>query len=80
MKRPLDGKGEPPMTEPVIRECLFITGGAVEVAEGTVRLIFWVEAPNMGGEMRERRIVARLAMGKRTARNVYGSLEDMLDD
>jgi hypothetical protein len=54
---------EPPLTEPVIVPCLYVTGFAVEASEaGAVRLVGTVALPRIGGEMDERRIVVRCAM------------------
>lgn len=78
LKSTLDGKQPPSLTEPVIRECLYMTGGAIDVSEGTVRLVAWVEAPDLGGQTTERRIVARLAMTKRTARAMVGQITEYL--
>lgn len=79
-KRVTNGAAEPALTEPVKRDCLFVTGGAFEVAQGTIRLVMWSEMPDLGGESRERRIVARVAMAKRTAREVCALLSDALDE
>jgi hypothetical protein len=80
LKRSLDGTEEAPMTEPVIVPCLFITGMAFEVSHGSVRIVAWCEMPDLGGEMRERRVVARLAMAKRSARHMHALLDEMLED
>lgn len=73
-----DAQNSPPLTEPVTCPCLFITGGAFEVSEGSIRLVAWVEMPDLGGEMRERRIVARLAMTKITGHDVLAALSEAL--
>lgn len=52
----------PPLTEPVIIPCLYVTGLAVEVTRHAVRLVGFVELPDLGGETHERRIAGRLAM------------------
>lgn len=74
----IDGQPEPPLTEPVPCPCLFVTGGAFEISDGSIRLVAWVEMPNLGGEMRERRIVARLAMSQATGLDVLAALSDIL--
>jgi hypothetical protein len=56
------------LTEPVIVPCLFVTGWGIEIADGSVRIIGWVDLPYLGGQTRERRIVARFAMSDGTAR------------
>jgi hypothetical protein len=57
------------ITEPVIVKSAFITGGAFEITESTVRWIGWEEIPRVDGdEMAERRIMARVVMTNNTAR------------
>ncbi len=73
-----DEAGDPPLTEPVTCPCLFITGGAFEVSEGSIRLVAWVEMPHLGGETRERRIVTRIAMTKVTGGDLNASLSAIL--
>jgi hypothetical protein len=53
-------------------------GGAFEISEGSLRLVAWVEVPNLGGETRERRIVARLAMPRITGDDVLTALSQVL--
>jgi hypothetical protein len=43
---PLDD-AEPPLTEPIIVNCAFITGCAVEAEDYTVRIVAWERT--MGG-------------------------------
>lgn len=69
---------DPPLTEPTICPCLFITGGAFEISEGSIRLVAWVEMPDLGGQTRERRIVARIAMTKLTGGDLNASLSEIL--
>jgi len=55
--------GDAVLTEPELVPCLYSTGAAVEAGESTVRFVFWVQLPDLGGsEMEERRIQARLAL------------------
>jgi hypothetical protein len=69
---------ETPLTEPVTCSCLFITGGAFEVSDGSIRLVAWVEMPSLNGQKRERRIVARLAMSDITGGDLNASLSEIL--
>lgn len=68
------------LTEPIIRDCMFVTGGAWEVSHGSVRWVGWVELPDLGDLVKEKRIVARLAMAPNTARQQMGQLEKLLDE
>lgn len=63
-----------PVTEPVIVNSVFITGGAIEVTDSCVRIVGWEQQPAMSGEMVERRIVARLAMSNGVAREIVAAL------
>jgi hypothetical protein len=60
------GAEEPPLTEPVTVQCLYVTGIAIEVSRQVARLIGWVSLPDLGGQTTERRIVVRLAMALTT--------------
>ena len=64
----------PPLTEPEIVPCLFITGGAIEAGESTLRLVGWVQLPALGGETEERRIQVRLAMPLGAAMTLHRDL------
>lgn len=61
---------EPPLTEPLIVPCLFVTGAAIERTQHVVRLVGWLTTLDLGGEAQERRIVARCAMAIDTARKL----------
>lgn len=65
---------QPPLTEPEIVPCLFVTGLAIEIADSVVRLVGWVTLPSLGGETEERRIVMRVAMSNTQARNFQSIL------
>ena len=70
----------PPITEPVIVDCLYSTGASVERVPHAVSMTFWVHTPEIGtdddgeyeaaftGDSGERGIVARLAMPLDVAR------------
>jgi len=62
---------EPQLTEPTVVQDVFITGAAVEVADGYVRVVGWTQLPTVSGQMPERRI---------STRNVYPNavFEDMV--
>lgn len=55
-------EASPVLTEPVIIPCVYLTGASVEVSRHAVRLIGWVDLPDLGGETTERRIQVRAAM------------------
>ena len=70
----------PVITEPQIINSVFATGGAFEITATTVRMIFWEESMRLGdGAEFERRIVAKLAMSKSTARQYIELLSGALD-
>lgn len=68
------------LTEPVIIPCIFITGGSWEISQGSVRLVGWTEMPDLGDLQKEKRISVRIAMTRRTAREIAGPLLDGLGD
>lgn len=53
---------EPPLTEPIVISCVYVTGTAIDLSEHVVRIVGWVHVPNIGGEAEERRITVRFAM------------------
>lgn len=57
-----DGADQPPLTEPVIIPCLFISGGEIEFGEGVIRFVGWTQMPALGGQTEERRIEVRFAI------------------
>lgn len=59
-----DGHGETPkLTEPEPLPSLFVTGFAIQVVEeNIVRVLFWTELPEIGGQEHQARLQARLAM------------------
>jgi hypothetical protein len=62
----------PVITEPALVTTAFTTGGAIEITASTVRVIFWEESADLGGcAEQERRIVAKIAMSKRTAEQFF---------
>jgi hypothetical protein len=65
----------PPLTEPEIVQCLYVTGIGIEIADSVVRFVGWVSLPTLGGEMDERRIVMRCAMSNTQARNFSAVLK-----
>jgi hypothetical protein len=68
-----------PLTEPVMVDCLYVTGTAIESDEHVVRIVGWVEMPHlMGSETEERRIVVRVAMAAPTARDLCDDLKGRL--
>lgn len=69
---------EPVLTEPVIIPCVYLTGAAVEVSRHSVRLIGWVDLPDLGGETTERRIQVRAAMTVGAARVLRDDLVKVL--
>jgi len=72
-----DGRLLIPLTEPIIRPCVFITGWGVEISD-SVRLIGWCELPDLGGETRERRIEIRAAMTNPVGRELERKLNRLL--
>lgn len=64
----------PPLTEPEVIPCVFLTGGAIEAGESTVRFVGWVQLPMLGGETEERRIQVRFAMPVDNATALYRAL------
>ena len=81
----------PPITEPVIVDCMYSTGATVERIPHAVHFVFWVHTPeirNDDGEYEaeyiedtgERRIVARLAMPVDAARVFAKSIVRALRD
>jgi hypothetical protein len=71
-------KEEPPFTEPVIIDCVYVNGIEVDAEDDVVRLTGWTNLPDLGGEMAERRIVSRLALAARAARDLRRKLNDRL--
>jgi hypothetical protein len=69
-----DHADTPPLTEPVIVQCLFCTGVDVQHTENFTRLIGWVELPAPGYDFGERRVVARLVMPPNVARSLSRDL------
>lgn len=69
---------EPPLTEPLIVPCLYVTGAAVERADHAVRIVGWVHLPVLGGETDERRIVIRFAMPIDSARKLSHALASIM--
>lgn len=69
---------DPPLTEPRVVDCLFVTGTAIEISPHTVRIIGWVQLPMLGGEMDERRIVVRFAMPRDAAELLRDDLVGLL--
>lgn len=70
---------QPPLTESVPVPCLFVTGLALEFTRHTVRVIGWVQLPNLGGEMDERRIVTRFVMPLDVARQLRDDMNKTMD-
>lgn len=70
-------RNDVPLTEPEIVPCLFVTGNAVDTSTGCIRLIAWSHMPALGGEMEERRIVARIAMSEAIAHELYSQLHNI---
>ena len=75
-----DKISEPPLNEPLIVPCLFVTGAAVERTQHVVRLVGWLATPDFGGETRERRIVVRIALpldaARKLAREMGGAVRE----
>lgn len=69
-----DGDNEPSLTEPVAIPDTFLTGAYVEVGDDFVRIVAWSQLPQLGGEMNERRIVARIVMPKAVGRDIATQL------
>jgi hypothetical protein len=63
-----DHSDQPPLTEPVMIQCLFCTGIEVEATDHFSRLTGWVELPAMGSGNPERRIMVRVVMPPEVAR------------
>lgn len=75
----MDAEATGVLTEPIPVPCLFVTGWDIETSrDGSVRLIGWVDLPYLGGQTRERRIVARYAMSDSIAREMMAKLRRKL--
>ena len=71
--------GETPLNEPVVITCVYITGAAVEATPNILRLVGWVELPELtGSEMIERRVAVRFAMPISAANKLQKDLHDVL--
>lgn len=63
--------GTPKLTEPEPLPSLFVTGYAIQVVEeNIIRLLFWTELPEIGGQEHEARLQARIAMPIKTFRSL----------
>jgi hypothetical protein len=69
---------EPPLTEPEIINCAFVTGCKVEADDHTVRIISWSFHPSRWNNDGERRIVSYLAMPMPVARALKAELNRKL--
>jgi hypothetical protein len=68
-----------PLTEPVVRDCLFCTGFEIEtLSYGVVRFVGWVDVPALGYDQPERRVIARLVMPSKLARDLVKRLQRAL--
>lgn len=68
----------PPLTEPLIVPCLYVTGLAVEIEGNVVRVIGWTHVPAIGGETEERRITVRFTMPMNATRRLRDDLNKKL--
>lgn len=79
---PKHDKGEAqvlaPITEPIVINSVFITGGVIEVTDTCLRLVCWEQTIGLCGESAERRIVMRIAMSTTTARDIAAGLRKTL--
>ncbi|WP_119270883.1 hypothetical protein [Taklimakanibacter deserti] len=73
-----DGMEHGVLTEPTPIPCLLVSGWDIEIIGGTVRLIGWVELPYIGGQTKERRIIARHAMTDEAGRLLMSRLRKKL--
>ena len=64
------------MTEPEIIPALLVSGFAVDIRDGIVRLDGWVDIAE--GENSERRVITRLAMSDQLARRLLAALRNGL--
>lgn len=69
-----------PVCEPSIVTTGYVTGGAIDIADGCVRFVGWEELPHINSEetMSEWRVVARLVMSDATARELAAALRRAL--
>jgi hypothetical protein len=67
---------EMPLTEPEIIRCLMVNGTAIEADACVVRLTSWVQVND--ADMRERRIISRIAMSSTEARRLAAALRTAL--
>lgn len=65
---------QPPLTEPTIVGCVFVTGMGVEIADDVVRFVGWNHLPALSSESEERRIVVRYVMSNSQARSFLSVL------
>lgn len=63
---------DPPITEPVVAQDIFATGVSVESINGEFRITAWVDVSD------ERRIVARLVLPDKVARDLSKDLRKAL--
>lgn len=68
----------PPLEERTMVPCLYVTGAAIEVTPHVMRLVGWVELPDLGGETVERRICVRFAMPIEAAVQLKNAMKDVL--
>lgn len=71
---PTDHEIDIPLTEPVIIDCVYVTGATIEADDNVVRIVCWTTMPDLGGEMAERRITVRMAMPIGAARALRNDL------
>lgn len=74
----IDGGNLPPLSEPEIVPCIFVSGFSVVPAGRVVRFVGWVELPALGDEPIERRIVVRFVMTVEAARALRDDLAKAL--
>lgn len=68
----------PPLSEPEIVNCLFMTGINVQSGDGFVRVVGWVDLPMIGHNDAEHRIVGRFVMPTESARTLLRELRKAL--
>ncbi|MBN9534835.1 MAG: hypothetical protein J0H10_15935 [Alphaproteobacteria bacterium] len=65
---------QPPLSEPALIDCVYVTGMGIEIADNVVRFVGWNHLPVLASEHEERRIVVRFAMSVAQVRNLMSVL------
>lgn len=63
-----------PLTEPKVVDCVFCEGIRIEVRDGFIRIVGWIDLETAADGIAERRIVVRAAMPTLVARALIRDL------